>query len=106
MDGNRDFWAEARRLCGNTGYSTTVQGANTPEAIAQLFKDDFSALFNSVDGSSAGLDDVRQSLTDLCDNEAWQSFTVQDVHTAVMLLQPDKWDGDGKLCSSALLYGP
>ena len=77
-DGSKHFWREARRRKGKKGVPSVVNGASTPQGNAEAFKGDISRLFNSVHGSTSGLDDLRRSLSSSCSDEQWVPFLATD----------------------------
>ena len=105
-DGSRHFWREARRRKGKKGVPSVVDDASTPQGIAEAFKDDISRLFNSVHGSTSGLDDLRRSLSSSCSDEQWVPFLATDVNVALKQLHASKMDANGCLCSSVLCKRP
>jgi hypothetical protein len=63
--GNRDFWAEVRRLTGNRGLpARVVDNRCSPQDIASLFADKYSDLYCSVSYSATDMRVIERELSD------------------------------------------
>ena len=91
-----------------TSLPESVEGADTPEEIADKFKEVYEALYNSADTSEAiGL--IKDKLEHMIDGTSLdevKKITPEIVKKVATLMKPNKADVTGSFTSDLLLHAP
>ena len=100
----------------NNNFNTVpvIDGTQGDAAIADLFKDKYSILYNSVSSTSDSMDAlherIRHAIETQCDTNVESSLHTHSVSTAdvikaVKRLKTDKYNDDGNIMSNNFQYG-
>ena len=112
---NRNYWKNAE-IIRKKNFNTVpvIDGTQGDAAIADLFKDKYSILYNSVPSSSEAMDylheRIRHAIETQCDANAESSLHTHSVSTAdvikaVKRLKTDKYNDDGIIMSNNFQHG-
>ena len=112
---NRNYWKNAE-IIRKKNFNTVpvIDGTQGDAAIADLFKDKYSILYNSVPSSSEAMDylheRIRHAIETQCDANAESSLhthsgSTADVIKAVKRLKTDKYNDDGIIMSNNFQHG-
>ena len=112
---NRNYWKNAE-IIQKKNFNTVpvIDGTQGDAAIADLFKDKYSILYNSVPSSSEAMDylheRIRHAVETQCDANAESSMQTHSVSTAdviktVKRLKTDKYNDDGIIMSNNFQHG-
>ena len=112
---NRNYWKNAE-IIRKKNFNTVpvIDGTQGDAAIADLFKDKYSILYNSVPSSSEAIDYLHErichAIETQCDANAesflhTHSVSTADVIKAVKPLKTDKYNDDGIIMSNNFQHG-
>ena len=112
---NRNYWENAEIIRKkNFNTVSVIDGTQGDAAIADLFKDNYSILYNSVSSSSDSMDAlherIRHAIETQCDTNVESSLHTHSVSTAdvikaVKRLKTDKYNDDGIIMSNNFQHG-
>jgi hypothetical protein len=103
---NRNFFNEARKLCGtNKAVSSCIDDETDDIEIANLFGKQYKDLYNSVSCDSGELSDIFIDVNRKCVDELPISITCKEVSDAIANLRVNKRDGDVGLDSDHVING-
>ena len=108
LKGNtKDFWAEVKRIRGHrSNITASMDGEVEDKAIANLFANKYSTLYNSVAYDSDEMCDIKQQLVaDISKENVKISITVDEVRTAMRSMKIGKSDGKCVLMSDHIING-
>jgi hypothetical protein len=104
-----DFWDQVKRANAynsKPSVCSVINGCNTGVDIANTFKDMYADTFRAGFTSQDDLELFHVSLTEQCEAEVWQAFTVDNVAAACLRLKANKKDADLDLSSDAIINAP
>ena len=112
---NRNYWKNAE-IIRKKNFNTVpvIDGTQGDAAIADLFKDKYPILYNSVPSSSEAMDylheRIRHAIETQCDANAESSLHTHSVSTAdvikaVKRLKTDKYNDEGIIMSNNFQHG-
>ena len=101
----RDFWAEVKKIRGcKSSIAASIDHVDDDNAIANIFADKYSKLYNSVPYDSDEMCTIRQRLTmDIVNEDKTIRITGDEVRVALRYLKPGKSDGKYGLMSDHLI---
>ena len=108
LKGNtKDFWTEVKRIRGHRSTITaSMDGEVEDKAIANLFANKYSTLYNSVAYDSDEMCDIKQQLVaDISKENVKISITVDEVRTAMRSMKIGKSDAKCVLMSDHIING-
>ena len=108
---NRDFWNETRKLTKhNSQCSSTVDGINGAEHIADLFYDKFKCLYHSVPYSECEINQLKNDIDTGLDRDKScylkDQIYVGDVHLVMKSIAHDKRGGTVNVMSECIIHAP
>ena len=111
---SRDFWAEVKRKACNMRPSPSVMDeVQGDEAICDLFKEKYDALYNSVQYDEADMDVLRSQVYNQAVNQCFNgscycdhSIRADDVSKAIRKLKKGKSGGDCAPSSDHFINAP
>ena len=104
---SRDFFKELKRVKSSKSCTAAcINGENDSAAVAQLFADKYTSLFNSVPSNPEGLNDIDNYIQDSIKQEPCSSTIINKdmITAAVKRLKSEKADGDRGLYSNHIKY--
>ena len=101
----RDLWCELRKLKpSSTVIASVIDGKSNNDDIADLFRQKYESLFNSVLTLKADIHNISKKLQVKVKNEPTISISVEDVQRAIKKLHRGKSDGSRGFTSDHLLH--
>jgi len=105
-----DFWVQVKKMKGGAGARpSSIDGVTGEQAIAELFSEKYSALFNSVHSNEDDLATIKARNNELIREHQHRQchlITANDVMRAIGKLKNNKQDGMKGLYSNHLKQGP
>ena len=99
------FLSELRKLSTRGRLPTVIDNINTPEGVANAFKEDFDRLLTKLPNTTNEITIKSRLLDNLFLKEQFVLFT-DEVRLAFSHLCANKWDGERKINSSTLKHAP
>ena len=106
-DSSRDFFREVKKRSHKPKPMNLINGVQNENDIAGIFKDKYSALYNSVSSNPDQLAHVKSTVDEAISVNDWSnvSINVALVSRAVQRLNAEKSDGESDFNSCHLMYG-
>ncbi len=105
------FWSEVKRIIGNHKMSpNTIDDVQGVDEIANLFKEKYNTLYNSVSFDPLQMSDLVEetncNIRDLPnDYTTHDLFSVKDIDQCILLLKPGKSGGPSCYSSDHIMHG-